>query len=305
MISIVVCSINEDNFLQFRDSVKKTIGVEYEIIRIDNNIEKLSLCAAYNKGVQQTRFPYICFVHEDVIFHTKNWGLNLIKHLTDETVGLIGIAGSSYVPFCPSGWWIISPKDTYMNFIQAYKYTKKEKKHIRQNASENGSFVFAVDGVFLGMRRHLLEEFQFNEKVSGFHAYDLDMALRVSTKFRNKVVFDILIEHLSEGKPDADWLKNTIYVRENIKHNFNGSIDKNIEYINYIGFVYTVCLLDQNILSRWRKCIKYFSLQHFGYRNAAIAFLRMNYHVFKVKQFLGIQRNDKGELNFDLKTNND
>ena len=51
MISIIICSIKNDFFIQLESNIAETIGtIEYEIIRIDNRIEELPITQAYNKG---------------------------------------------------------------------------------------------------------------------------------------------------------------------------------------------------------------------------------------------------------------
>jgi hypothetical protein len=100
MISIIVCSINDRLFIQFSNSVKETIGADYEIIKIDNNIEKIGISEAYNKGARLSKYEYLLFSHEDVIFETKNWGLKLINHFRNlNNPGMLTIAGSPYFSF--------------------------------------------------------------------------------------------------------------------------------------------------------------------------------------------------------------
>src|SRR4051812_3797632 len=104
MVSIIVSSYKQDYFKQFEKNVDKTIGVPYEIIKIENP-GLMGICKAYNIGAAKAHYPYLCFVHEDVIFQTQDWPKPLLeKFKTDISTGLIGIAGGKYKSISPFGW---------------------------------------------------------------------------------------------------------------------------------------------------------------------------------------------------------
>jgi hypothetical protein len=88
------------------DSIEKTIGdVEYEIIGIENHA-KYSLCEAYNIGASKAKFSYLCFMHEDILFWTKNWGNHLINlMLSDKKIGLVGVMGTKFKSTYPKYSW--------------------------------------------------------------------------------------------------------------------------------------------------------------------------------------------------------
>lgn len=214
MISLVVCSINKPQFDNFSASVAETIGAKFEIVRIDNRVEQLSLCAAYNKGASLSRFPFLCFVHEDVRFLTENWGENLIRHFENlSDAGLLGVAGTAYKTFAPSGWWTPEPAALFYNYVQTYKHAAKERQHL-QNQAEKPAKVVCLDGVFLAARRTVFDGVKFDETVPGFHGYDLDLSLAMSARRQNYFVNDILIEHFSEGKADETWIENAFFLFE-------------------------------------------------------------------------------------------
>ena len=108
MISIVVCSRNLDDFEIFSRSLSETIGIEYELVRIENESNQYSICEAYNLGVSKSKFKCVCFCHEDVVFKTQNWGVRVLAHLSEPKTGLIGVAGSDTFSSVPNGWWVQS-----------------------------------------------------------------------------------------------------------------------------------------------------------------------------------------------------
>ena len=218
MISIVVCSIDSKLYYSFENNISATVGVDYEIIRIDNNVEKLSICKAYNKGAKLAKYDVLIFIHEDVIFKTPNWGQLLMYHFYSlENIGIVGLLGSVFKTKALSTWWQESiegfdPRRT--KFIQSHKYSNLPIYNVEHNPNnELFSEVVCLDGVFLSMKKNIWQQTPFDESLlTGFHGYDLDISLSVNNKFKNYVVFDILIEHLSEGKYDESWFVEMIKV---------------------------------------------------------------------------------------------
>lgn len=90
------------------------------------------------------------FLHEDLIFHTQNWGNILIQHHSDERTGIIGVAGSSYVPHPPSSW-TVSEKYNFIHLLQGNKNNNEYVNQFKTPPKKNP--VFAVDGVFLDIKK--------------------------------------------------------------------------------------------------------------------------------------------------------
>ena len=82
MISIVICSISPERLQQVIQNIQDTIGVEYEIIAINNREKCWPIARAYNEGARKARYSNLFFVHEDVKFHSQNWGAVSYTHLT-------------------------------------------------------------------------------------------------------------------------------------------------------------------------------------------------------------------------------
>lgn len=235
MISIIVCSHNKELFNNFKNSLKSTIGCEYELIRIDNSEGELSIAQAYNKGAAQSNFPFLVFVHEDIVFHTQNWGKLLIAHFNSiESVGVLGIAGSSYLPISPSDWWVPNTKYIHTNFLSNHKNGKVGTGKHQIIGNQTPTKVYALDGMFLAVSKAVFKEFSFDESLPGFHGYDTSICYRVSQKFRNHFIPNILIEHFSKGYPTERWLKNTISANQSILSTIRnlkieGTVDKKLE----------------------------------------------------------------------------
>ena len=206
MISIVVCHHNPALFNQLKGSILNTIGANYEIISIDNTLNKYNIFQAYNLGIDQSKYDIICFVHEDIIFHTKDWGKKVVEHFKNPKVGIIGVAGSHYMPKMPGAHW--SSGITSYNVI----HTIGEESHLDSwrysGINELSEQAVLLDGLWLCISKDVLKNIRFDDVTfSGFHCYDSDICLQIKrSQYEVRIVFDILIEHFSFGKRDKAWL---------------------------------------------------------------------------------------------------
>ncbi|MDD4994088.1 MAG: glycosyltransferase [Paludibacter sp.] len=213
MISVVICSRKSNIPIYLEENIKTTIGVDCEIIVIDNSENRYSIFTAYNKGFNLSKFPVLCFVHEDVYFKTVNWGSRIIEHLNDETCGIIGVAGGKIATKVPAQW---SAEKSYLHIIQhsnkgRYSTLLKEPKSfsgVRQAA-------IVVDGVFLSMRRDIFLKIKFDESLDGFHGYDYDISIQsIVAGYKNYIIYDVLMEHYSEGYKDIRYYNSLLKIHK-------------------------------------------------------------------------------------------
>jgi len=199
MISIIICTRQKNIPSELKENINNTIGLDYELVIIDNSLNSYSIFEAYNEGVCRANYPFLCFMHDDILFHIQDWGLKLVSHFSDETIGLIGVSGTHFMPSCPLYWNLtcmnsgIYIQDTLKNgkveleLIENRKYLKEEKS----------IEVVTVDGIWFAIPKRLFELIHFDEeRFSGFHGYDMDICFQVrSNDFKVIIVSDILIEH--------------------------------------------------------------------------------------------------------------
>lgn len=207
-LSIIICSRTGRRDEIFYGNIKDTVGCDHEIIVIDNSRNELSIFQAYNKGIGKSKGNIICFIHEDIIIHTSNWG-NILKNLFKEhpETGLIGVAGTRVKTKMPSGWWDCAQTLRAVNIIQHLQNgTIENWEYGFENGAHTG--VVAIDGVFMSMKKD--ERIMFNEELKGYHNYDLNLSLE-HLKYGKSILVtnQILIEHFSEGKLDHSWYKST------------------------------------------------------------------------------------------------
>ncbi|HMH22013.1 MAG TPA: glycosyltransferase [Puia sp.] len=215
MISVIICSVDPSRLARVSRNIGMTIGVPHEIIPVDNSSGRYGICMAYNIGGSQAKYPILCFMHEDISFETMDWGQRVCRHLEDPTVGLLGVAGGDARGLVPCSWSVpVGSKQ--INLIQHYKYSAGAPEHILEtdpSGYADKKKVVALDGVWLCTRKDVFQKFKFDTATfTGFHGYDIDYSLQVSTGFQIYTVFDILIHHYSDGKPDRSWVKSAMLV---------------------------------------------------------------------------------------------
>lgn len=228
MISIIICSRDIQFYDKLHNSIEETIGaIEYEIIRIDNSVENLSITKVYNKGLQKSKFEYLLFVHEDILFHTINWGQILVGMFDSNLkIGLLGVAGAKYKSKFSSAFW--HTKKELLNFNLIQHYPHKQASHLKLGFSNDHiEKVVTIDGVFIALKKST--GIRFNEEILDFHCYDLGISIDVLTKGYEIVVTDqILIEHFSSGNTNLDFVKAVINFHKLYKNKLPKWIDKKV-----------------------------------------------------------------------------
>lgn len=212
MVSVIVCSKNTEMFDSLSANIADTIGVSYEIIRIDNSKNQFSIFGAYNEGYRQSQFPYICFIHEDALFRKAGWGEKLVQHLSDPQTGICGLAGRDIITRVPASWKVHLPN---IHIIQSddKKNKRTKKRHKPHNFDGIRRPVIVLDGVMLCARKELFTKICFDEQFDGFHGYDFDICIQsVVAGYKNYVMYDIDVEHFSRGNPDKKYYSNLIDV---------------------------------------------------------------------------------------------
>lgn len=204
MLSIIISSYKPILFAALEKNIAETCGVAYEIIKIDNP-GLMGICEAYNKGAQKAKFESLLFLHEDVKFHSQNWGLNLQKYYELSDLGVLGVAGCTRKFHLPYGF----DSGLYREGKMFVNHSNYEKVTFIQ--PQFPLKVKVIDGVLIGMKRKVWQELPFNsDKIKGFHFYDLDISLRASERYQNYLATDLDIEHFSEGNFGDRWIEACI-----------------------------------------------------------------------------------------------
>lgn len=202
MISCIICSRQREISAELNINIASTIGCDYELIIIDNSNNEYSICSAYNEGVRRAKGNILCFMHEDIVYHTTAWGKIVIAYFQkNPKVGMVGVAGTHFLSSVPSGWWETGCKSCHL--IQGFE----EKGQYQSNLSCVSKYksvttqVVAIDGMWCCMQRDIFNFIQWDEiTLNGFHGYDIDMSLQVwNLDYEVHIIWDVLVEHKSLG----------------------------------------------------------------------------------------------------------
>lgn len=205
MISVIVCSRDISSNLVHRSNIKATCGLEHEYIQIDNSANRYCIGEAYQEGIKQSKGDICVFIHDDCFFMELNWGQILKSKFMDETIGMVGVAGSQYL-FSDLPAWPRAGRP-YIKGRVVHDLPKEQKFMLTVFSwDKEDCDVVAVDGLFFAVRRELFDKVKFDFSIfNGFHLYDMDLCMQVRSISRIIVTPHILVKHCSGGSFDKTW----------------------------------------------------------------------------------------------------
>lgn len=211
MVSLIICSRSATDLGSVSESVAATIGLPYEIIAVDNSKGEYSICEAYNIGAAQARHDLLCFMHEDIRFHTAGWGQTVVDTLRDPTVGVLGVTGGMYQVAAPAAWWGCGLDFCRENVLNIFADGHTEMD-LRNPEGQHLTDVAVVDGLWMCSRKEVWQKHPFDSRTfTEFHFYDVDYCTELFKHgLRVCVTFDLLIEHHSRGSVNTSWLHNAL-----------------------------------------------------------------------------------------------
>lgn len=211
MISIIICCRNKDISRELRDNISSSVGADSEVIVIDNSANTETIFSAYNKGISYSKGDILCFMHDDVRFHSDEWGKKVNAHFdNDGELTCIGVVGTHFLPatvcgwhhsLCGSGGCIQLHNGNYINMQDTGKFKDK-----------NILDAVAVDGMWFCIRRSFFLNHKFDEQsFKKFHCYDIDICLQVKAAgLKVGIISDVTISHDSYGSFNKDWYEESV-----------------------------------------------------------------------------------------------
>jgi glycosyltransferase involved in cell wall biosynthesis len=196
---------------QFKEYLKKTAGhPKVQIIEKINNGEK-SLTDVYNEILKEAENDIVVFSHDDIYFEKNGWVRRILTHFENSDYGILGVAGSTYMP--KSGqWW--EDRSKMVGIVNHEHNGKKWESKYSDNLGKDLQSVIIVDGLFFAVNKKKIKK-TFNESVKGFHLYDVDFCFQNFMEgVTVGVMFDIRITHKSIGMVNEEWEKNRVQFSE-------------------------------------------------------------------------------------------
>jgi hypothetical protein len=232
MISVITCSVDPEKCAKMLESVRRTIGVHHEELVWDNRKFNFGLCRVYNLGAEKAKFPFLCFIHEDVIMEKEGWGRDLVQFASlTPNCGVIGCAGGIALPrnFM---MWGLNGLDGHnpCHYIDA-----NGKTYFNPN-NELFSKCVCLDGLFLFAPKIAWDTYQFDEiTFPGFHCYDADWTFGVSRTRQNYAWLAGGVHHYNKTELTYSYFHACAQFQNKWKSNLpfcliNGSIPEEMEF---------------------------------------------------------------------------
>jgi hypothetical protein len=210
---------------EFIEYLKKSSGYKkIEVIEKINNGEK-SLSETYNEILAESKTDIVALCHDDIYFDTNSWYSKIISHFEKSDYGILGVAGTTFMP--KSGmWW-----EDRSKMIGIVNHESEGKKWESKYSSGFGNGIkesVVVDGVFLMINKSKLKK-NFDDTVVGFHFYDIEFCFRNFVEgVKIGVISNIRITHKSIGMTNQQWEKNRTIFAEKYKNHLPKIILKKI-----------------------------------------------------------------------------
>ena len=241
----------------YTEILKHTCGLKnVEVIEIVND-GIMSLSEAYNKILEQSSNDIVVLCHDDLEFDTNNWGNKLLKHFTkNPDYGIIGVAGSKYLP-STAKWWEVT--NTMYGIVNHKHDNKKWTSTYSKDIGNKIEEVVLVDGLFLSLSKERIKH-KFDESFNGFHFYDLAFCVpNYLSDVKVGVITDIRLTHLSVGMTNDVWEQNRIIFSEKYKQQLPLDIT-NQDMCETFIFCH-----DQDIILEYEKSNKFKNLKKYKY----------------------------------------
>lgn len=238
--------------------LKKQLGhPKVEVIEYVNNNEH-SLTELYNKGLKDSRFDIVLFIHDDVLIESSNVTNKILKHFErNPEYGIIGLAGSRYMSETGK-WW---EKSEHM--VGRVRHSSDDRTWLSEYSPYVGKELdetVVIDGLFFAVHKKRILE-PFDESVKGFHFYEVDFCFRNHLKgVKIGVCTDIMVTHMSVGATNDEWERSRVTFAEKFKGQLPVKINRKfhkdetpkvllscVSFMNYTGSELYVFELAKNL----------------------------------------------------------
>lgn len=190
---------------EFQNYLIKSSGYKkLTVIEKINNGEK-SLSQVYNEILEECNTDILILCHDDIYFDTNNWYPKILKHFEKSDYGILGVAGSTYLP--KSGqWW--ENRKSMVGIVNHESGGKKWESKYSDSQQNNILETLIVDGLFIVLHKKRIKN-NFDESVKGFHFYDVNFSFsNHQSGVKVGVITNVRITHKSIGETNEQWEEN-------------------------------------------------------------------------------------------------
>ena len=201
---------------KFIEYLKKSSGFKkIEVIEKINNGEK-SLSQVYNEILNESSNDIVVLCHDDIYFDTTSWYSKILKHFEKDEYGILGMAGTTYMP--KSGmWW--EDRKKMIGIVNHESEGKKWESKYSESLGNSVLETVIIDGLFMAIDRRKIKT-RFNEDFKGFHFYDIPFCFENHLAgVKIGVITNIRITHKSIGVTNEQWEENRKLFESKYKDN--------------------------------------------------------------------------------------
>lgn len=164
-----------------------------------------SLSQIYNEIIEESDTDIVILCHDDIYFDTNAWFPKIKDHFEKSDYGIIGVAGTRYMP--KSGmWW--EDRKKMIGIVNHESGGKKWESKYSESFGNNIEPSVVVDGLFIAVHKKRIKK-NFNDSFEGFHFYDIPFCFdNYLEGVKIGVITNIRITHKSIGQTNEQWEKN-------------------------------------------------------------------------------------------------
>jgi glycosyltransferase involved in cell wall biosynthesis len=190
---------------EFTEYLIKSSGFKkVKVIEKINNGEK-SLAQVYNEILDESETDIVVLCHDDIYFDSSAWFPKITKHFEKSDYGILGVAGTTYMP--KSGmWW--EDRKKMIGIVNHESGGKKWESKYSEAFGNGIEPSIVVDGLFIAIHKKRIKK-KFNEDFEGFHFYDIPFSFENFLEgVKVGVISNIRITHKSIGQTNEQWEQN-------------------------------------------------------------------------------------------------
>ena len=232
---------------EFIEYIKKSSGFKKIQVIEKINTGDRSLSSVYNEIISESENDIVVLCHDDIYFDTTSWYHKLIKHFEKSVFGILGVAGTTFLP--KSGMWWEDRKKMYGIVNHEHEGKKWESKYSSSIGNKIQECV-VVDGLFIAINKKKIKK-EFDESVLGFHFYDVEFCFRNFIEgVKIGIITNIRLTHKSVGITNEQWESNRASFSEKYQNNLpsyipykendsfkilvNTSISESLDNLNFL-----------------------------------------------------------------------
>lgn len=134
-----------------------------------------SMTSGYNNGMKMSEAKYKIYIHQDVFCVEKDMLIDLVDIFQDESIGMIGMAGSTFLPENAAFSLAWNVLNTYVcNGVSSFQLYQGLEESIKYHKVE------AIDGMFMATQYDILWD---EQNFDGWHFYDISQSMRIREKY--------------------------------------------------------------------------------------------------------------------------